>query len=146
MKLFIAAAYSAHVDYETGEVAAEYKAWLEDVLTNLEALGHQVFCALRADQYKINNADPAAAFKLDIANIEQSDALIALLGDTLSAGVQLEIGVAVALKKQILFAHSPEYKLAYYNAAMLQAGVAREIALPITSAELKAALENKPSA
>ena len=47
---------SSQVNYETGEVFPEYQAWLEGNLDLLENLGHTVFCALRADQYKINDS------------------------------------------------------------------------------------------
>lgn len=133
MKIFVAASYSSQVNYETGEVFPEYKEWLEGTLSVIEALGHTVFCALRADQYKINDADPAAAFSLDMEHIEQSDVLLALLSDKPSAGVQTEIGAAVALKKQVLLAHLPEHELAYFNAAMAKAGVVTELELPLTA-------------
>lgn len=137
MKIFVAASYSSQVNYDTGEVLPEYKDWLENVLKTIESAGHTVFCALRADQYKINNADPAAAFSLDLKHIQESDALIALLSDKPSAGVQTEIGVAVALQKPVILAHLPEDDLTYFNQAMLRAGVVKEIALPLNIEELR---------
>lgn len=137
MKIFVAASYSSQVNYETGEVFPEYKEWLENILDVIESSGHTVFCALRADKYKINNEDLAAAFSLDVEHIEQSDALIALLSDKISAGVQTEIGVAVALKKRVWLAHLPEHELSYFNEAMLKAGVVQEIKLPITGESFK---------
>ncbi len=140
MKIFVAASYSTQVNYDTGEVFAEHKAWLEDILVSIESLGHTVFCALRKDQYRINNANPAAAFNLDIKHIKESDALVALLSDKPSAGVQTEIGVAVALNKKVVLAHLLEHKLSYFNAAMLKAGVVEEVALPFTAETVKAKL------
>ena len=140
MKIFVAASYSSKVNYETGEVFPEYKEWLEGTIGIIEALGHTVFCALREDQYKINNADPVAAFKLDMEHIEDSDVLLALLGDSVSAGVQTELGVAVALKKKVILAHLQEDELSYFNAAMLKAGVVRELHLPLDSEQLKGVL------
>lgn len=141
MKVFVAASYSSQVNYETGEVFPEYKEWLENTLSVIEALGHTVFCALREDQYKINDTDPAAAFSLDIEHIEGSDILLALLSDKVSAGVQTEIGVAVALKKRVLLAHLPEHELQYFNAAMAKAGVVKEIELPLSAEHLKSELD-----
>lgn len=141
MKIFVAASYSSQVDYETGEVYPEYKKWLENILGTIESLDHTVFCALRADQYKINNKDPAAAFSLDIQHIEESDVLIALLSDKPSPGVQTEIGIAVALKKGVLLAHLPEHKLSYFNSAMTKAGLVREVELPLAVDELNENLE-----
>jgi hypothetical protein len=138
MKLFVAASYSSQVNYATGEVFPEYKEWLENTLGVIEALGHTVFCALREDQYKINDSDPAAAFSLDLEHIEGSEGLLALLTDKPSAGVQTEVGVAVALKKRVWLAHLPEHPLAYFNEAMVRAGVVQEVELPLTAQSLEA--------
>ncbi len=140
MKIFVAASYSTQVNYDTGEVFTDYKTWLEATLATIESLGHTVFCALREDQYKINNTDPAAAFRLDLQRIKESDALIALLSDKPSVGVQTEVGAAVALNKQVVLAHSPGHELAYFNAATLKAGVVDVIDLPLSPAALKAKL------
>jgi nucleoside 2-deoxyribosyltransferase len=136
MKIFVAASYSSKVNYDTGEVFPEFKAWLENILSTIEKQGHTVFCALRADQYRINNEDPAAAFSLDMQHISESDVILALVNDKASAGVQTEIGVGVALKKQVIIAHSPEDKLAYFNAAMIKAGIVYELKLPLDEQKL----------
>lgn len=140
MKIFVAASYSTQVNYETGEVFPEYRKWLEDVLATIDYLGHEVFCALRDDQYKINNTDPVTAFKLDMEQLEKCDTVIALLSDKASWGVQTEIGFAIARQKRIILAHLPEHELAYFNAAMLKTGVIEEIELPFTTKTLAAKL------
>ncbi len=137
MRIFVAASYSANVNYDTGEVLADYRDWLERLLARIESSGHTVICALREDNYHINDADPAGAFKLDTESIKQSDALLALLTDSISAGVQTEIGYALALGKRVLLAHKPEVKLAYINGAMVRAGIARELLLPLSEAQLQ---------
>lgn len=133
MKVFAAASYSSQVNYDTGEVFPEYKEWLEGQLELLEKLGHTVFCALRADEYKINDADPAEAYSLDEAEIEAADAMIAFVTDKISAGVQTEIGMAIAQRKQVVIAHLGEHTLGYFNQAIILAGQAKEQILPITS-------------
>lgn len=133
MKIFVAASYSSQVDYDTGQVFPEYREWLEDNLKILEDLGHTVFCALRADQYKINDADPAEAFSLDEAEIEAADGMLAFVTDRVSAGVQTEIGMAIAKKKQVVIAHVTEHSLDYFNKAIILAEQATELILPITS-------------
>lgn len=133
MRIFAALSYSSQVDYETGEVFPEYREWAEEQLSLLENLGHTVFCALRADGYKINDGDPAAAFSLDEAEIDAADALIAFVTDKVSAGVQTEIGMAIAKKKQVVIAHLGEHCLGYFNQAIVLAGQAREQLLPIAS-------------
>jgi nucleoside 2-deoxyribosyltransferase len=143
MKIFVAASYSSQVNYDTGEVFPEYKTWLEAILVSLEKMCHEVFCALRADQYKINDADPADAFNLDMKHLRECDAILALLSDKVSAGVQTEIGVGVALGKITVIAHEERDALAYFNAAMVKAGVVRELTLPLDVVGLAVALEAK---
>ena len=136
MKIFVAASYSSKVSYDSGEVFPEYKAWLEELLGRVEGAGHEVICSLREDNYHINDGDPAGAFRLDTESIKNSDALLALLDDHISAGVQTEIGYALALGKRVILGHKSEDKLAYINAAMVKAGLAQEIVLPLDSQNL----------
>lgn len=133
MKIFVAASYSSHVDYATGEVFPEYKAWLEENLSQLESFGHNVFCALRADQYRINDENPAQAFKLDMDNIDQADGLLALVNDKVSAGVQTELGVALAQRKPVVIARLSGDSLTYFNQAIVLAGQAKEVTIPFSS-------------
>lgn len=133
MKIFITASHSSQVNYETGEVFPEYIDWLEANIKRLEKFGYTVFCALRADEYRMNDKNPAEAFSLDEAEIEKADALIAFVNDTVSAGVQTEIGMAVAKKKLVVIAHIAEHALAYFNDAIVLAGQASELILPINS-------------
>lgn len=138
--VFVAASYSSKVNYDTGEVFPEYKEWLESILAIIEKQGHTVFCALRAGQYKINNADPADAFGLDMQHIQESDTILALVTNKASAGVQTEIGVGIALKKHVIVAHDPQDELAYFNAAMVKANIVQELTLPLNEDNLQQAL------
>jgi len=131
MKIFVAASYSAKVDYSTGEVYAEYREWLEAILAQLESYGHEVFCALRDDNWRINDLDPAQAFKLDEEKINRADGLFALVSDTVSAGVQMEMGMALAQRKIVVIAHDKVDQLAYFNQAVVALGQASEVFLPI---------------
>ena len=135
--MFVAASYSSKVDYDTGQVYRAYEDWLEGILGVIERAGYDVFCAVREDSYRINQHDPAAAFKLDIDNINQADVLLALLSDTVSAGVQSEIGLAVALHKKVILAHSRPDKLTYFNQSIVMAKVASELELPVTAEKLQ---------
>ncbi len=136
MKIFIASSYSSKVNFETGQVQPEYRQWLEGIIDLLENQGHEVFAAIRKDNYKINNQDPASACRLDIARIKESDVLLALLTSGVSGGVQTEVGIAVALGKKVILAHEPEQQLSYFNAAMVKAGVVKEAFLPLSQDEL----------
>jgi hypothetical protein len=140
VKIFVATSYSSKVNYDTGEVFPDYKEWLEGILSSVEQAGHEPFCALRKDWYKINTSKPAEAFRLDLDNIKSSYAMLVLLDDHVSAGVQAEIGIAAALGKKLILAHAPEHKLVYFNDAMIQAGVAKELTLPLDTEKLNQAL------
>lgn len=83
------------------------------------------FCALRADEYKINDANPAEA------EIENADAMLASVTDKVSAGVQTEIGMAIAQKKPVVIAHLAGHGLTYFNQVIVLAGQANEMTLPI---------------
>lgn len=133
MKIFVAASYSSKVDYTTGNVYPEYRKWLEGILGQLESYGHEVLCALRDDDWRINDLEPAQAFKLDEEKIAASDGLLALVSDTVSAGVQMEMGIALAQKKIVVIAHEKVDQLAYFNQAVVALGQAKEILLPISS-------------
>jgi nucleoside 2-deoxyribosyltransferase len=135
MNVFLAASYSSQVDYQTGQVRPDYKKELEETIEIIESTGHKVFCALKADKYKINSADPGGAFKLDIEQIKKADILVALLSDKTSAGVQTEIGIALGLNKKIFMAHKNADTLAWFNQAIIRAGKAEEILLPIQSTD-----------
>lgn len=132
MKIFVSASYSSQVNYDTGEVFYEYKEWLESYLKCIEGFGHTVFCALRFDDYKLSCGDPAEAFSLDEREIDSSDFLIALITDEISAGVQTEIGMAIAKGKRVFIAHLAKHSLGYFNQAIILAGQARELILPET--------------
>lgn len=133
MKIFVAASYSSQVNYETGEVFPEYQSWLEGNLEKLEKYGHTIFCALRADKYRINDANPAEAYSLDESEIKAADGLLAFVTDKVSAGVQTEIGMAIAMKKIVVIAHLSDHPLGYFNNAIVSAGQANELILPIAS-------------
>ncbi|MEJ0072658.1 MAG: nucleoside 2-deoxyribosyltransferase [Candidatus Saccharibacteria bacterium] len=133
MKIFVAASYSSQVDYDTGEVFPEYKAWLEEQITALESFGHEVFCALRADRYRINDDDPAKAFSLDEEHIKTADGMLACITTKPSVGVQTEIGMMIALGKPVVLARAEDEALAYFNQAIVLAGQAKACTLPLTA-------------
>jgi len=133
MKIFLAASYSSKVDYTTGDVYPEYRSWLEAIIAQLESYGHEVFCALKADGWRINDLEPAQAFKLDEGEISKAEGMLALVSHTPSAGVQMEIGMAIAQKKQVVLAHEVIDQLPFFNQAVVALGQAKEILLPIAS-------------
>ena len=129
------------VSNETGEVIASHKQKLISIISTLESLGHSVFCALMADGYKININKPAEAFSLDIGEIKKSDCLLAILEPNhVSAGVQTEIGVAIALGKKVLLAHQDDTPIGYFNNSMVASKQAVALSLPLSTEQLKAYL------
>jgi len=132
MKIFVAASYSSNVNYETGEVFPEYREWLEENLVKLEKYGHEIFCALRADEYKINSNDPAEAFRLDESEINTCDGLLSIISSKSSEGVQTEIGIALGRDKFVVIAHELDVTLGYFNKAIIRSGRAKESSIPFT--------------
>jgi len=130
-RIFVGCSYSSKVNYDTGEVFPEFKDRLESQLETLEGMGYEVFNALRADNYKINDPDPAEAFFLDIKELKKADVLLALVNEQVSAGLQVEIGYALAIEKEVIIAHEEEAELAWFNQAIIKAGQAKEVILPI---------------
>ena len=59
--------------------------------------------------------------------------MLAFVTDKVSAGVQTEIGMAIAQKKPVVIAHLAEHGLTYFNQAIVLAGQASEATLPIDS-------------
>lgn len=75
-------------------------------------------------------------------HIEESDTLLALLGD-ISAGVQTEVGIALALGRTVFLAHAPDQPLAYFNAAIVQSAAGQEILLQEKVDDMKQALAER---
>lgn len=142
MRIFVAMSFSSKVDPATGEVLAAPRAWLENILAQLKGAGYQVFCALRDDHYRINNIDPAAAFRMDVETMQQSDVVLAFVDGQISAGVQFEIGYGLALGKKVVLAHDPNDKLAYINNSGVLAGALVDVALPLDMDRLRQILES----
>jgi nucleoside 2-deoxyribosyltransferase len=134
-KVFVATSYSSQVDYQTGQVLPEYREFLERQFAVIESTGAKIFSAIRHDNYKINNASPEEAFRVDWQEIKKCDIFIAFLSDKVSAGVQTEIGMAVAMGKTVLLARPANVKLEYFNNALIRSGLAREISLPLDVSE-----------
>ena len=59
--------------------------------------------------------------------------MLAFLTDKVSAGVQTEIGIAIAKRKNVVLARHEEHPLTYFNGAIIKAGQASELILPLES-------------
>lgn len=65
-----------------------------------------------------------------LGEIDAADGLLAFVTDRVSAGVQTEIGMAIAKGKQVVIAHIGEHAIGYFNQAIILAGQANELVLP----------------
>lgn len=119
MRIFLSVLYSSQVD-AAGNVFAAYRSDLEEVIAAFEVQGHHVFCAPREDGWKLNNISPTEAFELDVKHIDECDVFIAFVERAVSAGIQLELGIAYAKGKRIVLVSSEP--LAYINQGLLESG------------------------
>jgi nucleoside 2-deoxyribosyltransferase len=101
MKYFLSVPFSSRVD-GAGNVLAEYRQIIEQLILGLRAAGHEVFCALEHTKWSMDElAVPEDEFRKDLAEIDACDELIILLEERVSAGVQIENGYAYAKGKKL---------------------------------------------
>ena len=117
MHIFLSVSFSSEVD-EKGIVKEAYRSDLETLIDELEEAGHKVFCAPRLEGWKITDHDPVHALKTDLAEIDKTDVYIAIVGDRVSTGVQLETGYALARDKRIVLASPASANLSWTNNAL----------------------------
>jgi nucleoside 2-deoxyribosyltransferase len=123
MKVFVATSFSTQVD-EKGNVDPEFRHEVEGVLAALREAGHEVICAVETHKWVIGNQAADDGVREDIADIEQTDVIVALLGVSPSAGVQFEIGYAVHAKKRVILVAKPGTELGWFNQGLVDAGLA----------------------
>lgn len=115
-KLFVATSFSGKVDYETGKVLPEFRIEVEAILVALRAIeGLFVFCAVEHEGWRMSNDPPEIGVRNDLIEIDKADALLALLLDRPSEGVQYEMGYAAAKGKPVIVSTSADLKLGYFN-------------------------------
>ena len=118
MKVFLATSISAKVDSQ-GVVAPEFRAKIEAIIDRYEAAGREVFCAAKAEGWKISTISEATKeLQKDFENIKSADEFAALIDDTISGGTQMEIGYAEALGKRITLITEGKTTLGWTNKAL----------------------------
>ncbi len=128
MKVFLATSFSGKLDAITGEMVPEYREFIEQLLAGLRKVpGCEVFCASEDEGWRISEALPEIGVKGDLDELEQTDVLFALMHDKPSAGVQFELGYAVAKGKRVIVALAADEPLAYYNQGIVSMGLMTEI-------------------
>ena len=118
VKIFLSVSFSSKVD-EKGKVDKAYRSDLEIMIQKLEDEGHEVFCAPRAEGWRVADHDPVHALKMDFSEIDTSDVYVAIVSNVVSAGVQLETGYALAKQKRIVLASPSGEKLGWTNNALI---------------------------
>lgn len=123
-KIFLATSFSGKVNYATGAVDPEFRKEIETILESLRRSDDlEVFCAVEDEGWGINNTPAEVGVKYDLEKLDQADVLLALVEETISAGVQFELGFAVAKGKQVVLASLAGAKIAYYNQGVISNGL-----------------------
>lgn len=122
MKLFLSTTFSNKVNQDTMEVEPAFRQEIEQILSILRAAGHKVFAAVEDEGWRLGDATPVEATRYDIEHIDEADAVIALLHDKPSAGVQWEIGYADALGKRVYVIFEEGTDIGYWNRALEELG------------------------
>jgi len=122
-KVFLSTSFSGQVNYEDGSVLPVFRSSIAAILATLrEQSGVQVFCAIEHEGWKVSTELPAKGVQKDIAEMDAADTVVALIHEKASAGVQFEIGYAVAKGKQVILAAQPKQPLAFFNEGLVSAG------------------------
>lgn len=117
MKIFLSVSFSSQID-DKGVVNAAYRSDLETLIQKLQEADHDVFCAPMLEGWKVTDDDPVHALQEDLRELNECDLYVALLGQEVSAGVQLETGYALALKKRMILASPAGTTLGWTNNAL----------------------------
>jgi hypothetical protein len=121
-KIFICTSFSSKISSD-GNVLSEHRDALEPLFTAIRQAGFECFCAIEDEGWKITKKDPTLEFKHDLDKITDSDIMLALLENEVSAGVQIEIGCMLGeitknSHKQLVLAHPVDTPLAWSNNAI----------------------------
>jgi nucleoside 2-deoxyribosyltransferase len=123
-KVFLATSFSHKIDEATGLVLPEFRKEIETILEALRKTGDlEVFCAVEDEDWRMGEGLPEVGVRHDLDQIEASDVMLALVEDSASAGVQFELGYAVAKGKQVVVAVRAGVKAAYFNQGVISNGL-----------------------
>lgn len=121
--VFVSCSFSSKVNYETGEVDAGYREYIESILRRVRGLGLTAFCAIEYEKWKIGEEPPEVGVNVDLDNIEVSSKLLALIGTEKSDGRSDEAGYARGLNIPTFFMLEPGVEsLSYWNQGLVNSG------------------------
>lgn len=123
-KVFLSTSFSGKIEYPSGDVLPSFRKEIETVLEALRKTGDlEVFCAVEDEGWNIGNTPAEVGVKHDLEEVGKADVLLALVEETISAGVQFELGYAVAQGKQVILASAIDAKVAYFNQGVVSNGM-----------------------
>jgi nucleoside 2-deoxyribosyltransferase len=108
LRIFLAAPFTGQVQATASgtALAADYRSFLESVLALLRGQGHAVVSSHEREDWGERIFEPQEAIGLDFKEVQACDLLLALVGDPISPGVQMELGYALALQRPISAYHT----------------------------------------
>jgi nucleoside 2-deoxyribosyltransferase len=122
-KVFLSTSFSGKVDAASGAVQPMFRTFIEQILAVLRQQDLEVFCAVEDEGWLISaTVPPEVGVQKDLEVLDGTDVLLALVDTQPSAGVQFELGYAVAKGKQVILACHRSDKLAYFNQGAVSAG------------------------
>jgi hypothetical protein len=99
---FLSAPFTALLDAHDGRYPQSERQTIETIYDRLTARGWTIHNAHRRERWGDSIDTPYSALVKDLEAIDDSEQLVAIVGDPPSPGVQLEIGFALARGKRIL--------------------------------------------
>ncbi|HEX7963834.1 MAG TPA: nucleoside 2-deoxyribosyltransferase [Candidatus Saccharimonadales bacterium] len=121
--LFLSTSFSGQVDAQTGQVLPEFRKSIQAILKSLrEQPDVEVFCAMEHEGWKTSDELADKGVRHDIEQVDAADVLVALMHDGISAGLQFELGYAIAKGKRVILAMRHDWKLPYFNQGLVSGG------------------------
>jgi len=135
-KVFLSTSFSGKVEEQSGQIVPEFRAFIEQVLAGLRKDDMaEVFCAVEHEGWLIaNDIPPEVGVKKDIEELNKAEVLVALVHDKPSAGVQFDLGYAVAKGKRVILASHQGEQLAYFNQGAVSSGFMTHLSYEDTGA------------
>jgi nucleoside 2-deoxyribosyltransferase len=123
-KVFLGTSFSGQVDTH-GSILPEFRRSIEQLLEGLRKNELEIFAAVEHEDFMIRaDVPPEIGVKKDLDEIDAADVVVALIDDKPSAGLQFELGYAIAKGKQVVLAqHAANHQLAYFNQGAISAGL-----------------------
>lgn len=123
MNIFLSTSFSGKVN-EQGKVVPEYKALVEDRLRQLRGHGHKVFCVIEQRNWQMpKSSSRGGEVGFDVEKVRQSDAIVAICGKEVSAGLQWECGFMTGLGRPVyVWREADQVELPCWNQGLIDIG------------------------